>query len=85
MDGHRNFGSNGGLYGSSQNSITYTKTKPYVINNTDYNVWYKPEGASTAIPLLPGMKTFEKIDGLNANGTVWKITDNYRVLPLAQN
>jgi len=50
---------------------------PFILNKTNFTIWYKPEEGSTAIPLEPGMKTLEKIDGLNVNGVIWKITDNY--------
>ena len=78
----------------SKDSVTLTKTtnktanpeeKPYVLNQSKKTIYYKPEETSEALPLGPGEKTYDPVDGINVRGKVYKVSDGYTSITVKSN
>jgi hypothetical protein len=64
---------------------TTPNEKPYVLNESKRTIHYKPEKTSEAIPLGPGEKTYEPVDGINVRGKVYKVSDGYTSVTVKAN
>jgi hypothetical protein len=78
----------------SEDSIIQTKStseaketneKPFVLNESKRTIHYKPESTSEALPLGPGQKTYDLIDGINVKGKVYKVSDGYTSVTVKAN
>jgi RHS repeat-associated protein len=61
----------------STNETTATDGQPYVLNESKRTIYYKPEETAEALPLGPGQKTYDPVDGINVRGKVYKVPDGY--------
>jgi RHS repeat-associated protein len=59
--------------------------KPFVLNESKRTIYYKPEKTSEALPLGPGQKTYDPIDGINVGGKVYKVPDGYDSVTIKAN
>lgn len=71
------YASNNGYSTTDDGLISTTNEKPYVKNKSSETIFYKPELSGEALPLAPGEKTHDDIDGLKVRNNVYKVTDNY--------
>ncbi len=57
---------------------------PYVINQSDYTIYYKPEEGDLPWPIAPHTDLYTRVDGLNtpwiSDGNVYKVPDYYRTV-----
>ena len=51
--------------------------KFFLLNNSNRTIYYKQEEGIEPIPLKPGERTYELVDGINVGGKVYKVTDGY--------
>lgn len=80
--------------GNNDAEIEQTKTtgetttsdeKPFVLNESKRTIHYKPESTSEALPLGPGQKTYDPVDGINVKGKVYKVSNGYKSVTVKAN
>lgn len=87
-------GLNHGLHDTKENTLGTESSvgddKPYVSNETNGTIHYKPETYNpkypeNVAPLGSGQKTYDLIDGINVKGKVYKVTDGYTKVIVSKN
>ena len=82
---HSNNGEDGIEQTKTTSETTKTDEKPFVLNESKRTIHYKPENTGDALPLGPGQKTYDPVDGINVRGKVYKVSDGYTSVTVKAN